>query len=65
MIPQGICEKACNQSLSSNERGVALLDCIESRVEVKPSDFVTFVNILESEPFLAEQAGKLLERYCE
>ena len=65
MIPGCVCEKACNQSLSSNEKGVALLDCIQSRLEVKPSDFTNLVSILESEPFLKDLAEKLVKEYCE
>ena len=65
MIPQDICEKACNQNLGSTERGVALLDCIESQLEAKPSDFTKLVDILKSEPFLTERAEKLVEDYCE
>ena len=65
MIPQCICEKACNQSLGSSEKGVALLDCIESHFEAEPSDFVKLVDILESEPFLTKLAEKLVKSYCE
>ena len=65
MIPQNVSEKVRNQSLDSTDKGMALLDCIESRLEDKPSDFTKLVDILESEPYLAEQAKKLVEDYCE
>ena len=65
IIPRKIKEKAFNQSLDSDERGVALLDCIESRFEVKPSDFITFVDILKTECFFEELADNLVQSYCE
>ena len=65
MIPGGIKEKACNQHLDSNERGVALLDSVQSKLEEEPSDFSKFVAILESEPYLRSQAKQLVKNYCE
>ena len=65
MIPQGIKEKACNQNLDSNERGVALLDSVQSKLKGEPSDFGKFVVILESEPYLRSQAEQLVKNYCE
>ena len=64
MIPEGIKEKACNQRLDSNERGVALLDSVQSKFEGEPSDFSKFVAILESEPYLRSQAEQLVKNYC-
>ena len=66
MIPEGIKEKACNQVFGSNERCVALLlDSIQTKLEVEPSNFIKFVAILESEPFLRSQAEQLVKNYCE
>ena len=65
MIPGDIKEKACNLNLGSNERGVALLDCVQSKLEGEPSDFSKFVAILESEPYLRSQAKQLVKNYCE
>ena len=50
MIPEGIKEKACKDNLDSNERGVDLLDSVQSKLEGEPSNFSKFVVILKSEP---------------
>jgi hypothetical protein len=65
MISQDVCEKACNPCLGSNERGRALLDCIEAGVRALPSGFTKFVRILEADPFLESQAEELVKCYCE
>ena len=65
IIPQDLCERACNQCLGSGERGGAVLDCIEAAIQAVPSDFTAVVQILESERFLRSQAEKLVEIYCE
>ena len=65
MIPKGVKEKTCNQNLDSNERGVALLDCVQSKLEDEPSDLRKFVVILESKPYLRLLAEKLVQSYCE
>ena len=64
MIPEDIKEKCCNQNLGSNERGVALLDCVISKLEGEPSDFIKFVITLESNAYLRSQAEKLVKSYC-
>jgi hypothetical protein len=51
--------------MTSTERGVVLLDCIESRLEAVPSDIVKVVQILEAESFLRPGAEKLVKSYCE
>ncbi len=56
-------EKACNETLSSDSRGVAVLKCIKDRIEAVPSDFTKIVSILESEPFLRETADELVQSY--
>ena len=55
----------CNKTLSNSERGVALLDCLEATIEVRPSDFVRTVDILKSERFLQSLATELVDTYCE
>ena len=65
MIPKSIQQKVCNEHKDVNERGVALLDCVESRLEVMPSDLTKVVDILESEPFLRSLADRLVDSYCE
>jgi hypothetical protein len=64
MIPRGVYELACNANKVPSERGVALLDCIESRIEAVPSDFTKIIHILEAEPFLESQANALIKSYC-
>ena len=65
MIPESIKEKACNQHLDSNDRSVALLDSVQSKLEGEPSDFSKFVVILESEPYFRSQAKQLVKSYSE
>ena len=60
-----MCERACNQTLANNEKGVALLDCVQSRIEAVPSDFSKVVHILEGEGFLRPGAEELVKSYCE
>ena len=65
MIPQRVCELVCNGNKGASERGVALLDCVESRIEAVPSDFTKVVLILEGEGFLRHVAEGLVKSYCE
>ena len=65
MIPSEIYERACNETRGRSERGVALLDCIEAKLEMGPSNFTTIINILQQEPFLKELADKLIHTYRE
>ena len=65
MIPQEIYEKACNENRGSSERGVALLDCLEARIEAIPRDFRKILQILQEQPFLEVLADKLIHSYCE
>ena len=64
MIPRRVYELVCNENKGLGERGMALLDCVESRIEAVPSDFTKVVNILEEEPFLESLAKDLVESYC-
>ena len=64
MIPRRVYELVCNENKCLGERGVALLDCVESRIEAVPSDFTKVVHILEEEPFLESLAKDLVESYC-
>ncbi len=64
LIHKDVYEKACNETLPSDSRGVAVLNCIKDRIEAVPSDFTKVVFILESEPFLREIADKLVQEYC-
>ena len=65
MIPQGVCELVCIGNKGASERGVALLDCVESRIEAVPSDFTKVVLILEADGFLQPGAEELVKSYCE
>ena len=65
MIPQVVYELVCIGNKGASERGVALLDCVESRIEAVPSDFTKVVNILEGEGFLRPGAEELVNSYCE
>ena len=64
MIPEGVKENACNSNLARKERGMALLDCVQSKIEENPSNFSKFVVILGlTDSFLKSQAEKLVENY--
>ena len=65
IIPQDLCERACNPILGSAERGGALLDCVQARIEAVPADFTKVLHILEEEPFLRSQATDLIQSYSE
>ena len=63
VIPESVYKKVCNEAKEVTERVVALLDCVESKIKVVPSDFATFVRILEAEPFITSLADKLVLSY--
>ena len=63
MIPQDVYDKATNNVISENERGLVLLDCIEGKIVEDSSNLKKIVNILESERFLASQAEQLVKGY--
>ena len=64
LIHEDVYDEACNETLSSDSRGVAVLNCIKDRIEAVPSDFTKIVSILKSEPFLREIADELVQNYC-
>jgi len=64
LISDDVRDKACNEVLGNKVRGVALLDCIESRIE-GDLYFHDFVKILKDELFLREAADHLVHSYCE
>ena len=63
IISHEVYEKACNENRGSNERGGALLECVEAKIEVRPSDFTRVIRILESDPFLEVLVEKLVQSY--
>ncbi len=66
MIPRDVYEKVNDHSTGKGdrERGMILLDCVEARSKVVPSDFVELVRVLESDRFLEPLAIQLIENYC-
>jgi hypothetical protein len=64
MIPRRVYDLACNEAKDPSERGVALLDCIESRIGAVPSDFTKIVSILKEERFLESLANAVIKSYC-
>ena len=64
IIPEDVYERACNQTSTSSERGVALLDSVKSRIEESPPDFIKVVQILEIEPFLESLSKDVVKSYC-
>ncbi len=65
LIPEDACENATDRSVGMSERSVGLLDCVEARIEVVPSDFIKIVQILESDLYLQSAARQLVHSYCE
>ena len=65
MISRDVYEIASNDSKEISKRGVALLDCIETRLQVYPADLAKLVELLEAEPFLRSLAKDLLQSYSE
>jgi hypothetical protein len=64
LVPRGVYELACNEIKGPSERGVALLDCIESSIEAVPSDFTKVVHILKADGYLESLADALIKSYC-
>ena len=65
MIPEDVYHIACNTSKNVSERGMALLDCIETRLQVYPADLAKLVELLEAEPYLRSLAKDLLQSSSE
>ena len=65
MISEDVYEIVCNDSKEISKRGVALLNCIETRLQVYPADLAKLVELLEAEPFLESLAKDLLQSYSE
>ena len=63
IIPKKTFEEAINTSLSKTDRTVALLNAIEARIEVQPSDFTKFVDILDSESYFSTLIERLVHSY--
>ena len=63
LIHSDVREKALNQLIGSSERCLALLDCLEAKLAVKPSVYTTVVLVLESEPFLGDLASRMVHTY--
>ena len=64
LISKEVFDKALNLNISSAEKGVTLLDCIESRIEVVPSDFARFVLVLEEQRYMMNLTQELIKTYC-
>ena len=65
MISQDVFDNVSNHSLGISDRVRTLLNCIEDRVNVLPSDFTKVVHILETEPFLESGVEGLVKSYRE
>ncbi len=64
LITQDVLEKAINESVGF-EKSVALLDCVEARIEAEPLDFIKVVQVLETERYLESLATQLVHSYRE
>ncbi len=60
MIPEDVCENACNENRGKNERAIALLGCVEAKIG---TDFAKFVDILRSDSYCESLADKLVLSY--
>ena len=65
MISQDVYEIASNDNKEISKRSMALLDCIETRLQVYPADLAKLIELLEAEPFLRSLAKDLLQSYSE
>jgi hypothetical protein len=61
IISRGVYEHACNESKGASERGVALLNCVESSIE---AHFTKIVHILKADAYLESLADAIIESYC-
>jgi hypothetical protein len=65
IIPDHVREKVCNEYLGRTERCAALLNCVATRIQAVPKNFITFVDILMAEPYLESLGNDLIHSYRE
>ena len=65
IISQEVYEIACNDSKEITKRAVALLNCLEDRVEAVPADFTKLLDILQADSYLDPLHKYLLQSYSE
>ena len=65
LIPPHLCHTASNQALDNTERGMALLNCLEGRVQAVPADFAKLLDILQADSYLDPLHKYLLQSYSE
>ena len=58
-------ERAMMIGILPSDKKVHLLDAIEARIRSRTSAFVTFLDILYSEPVFSEHAKRIWEKYWE
>jgi len=64
IITESVKDQACNENQGKDERGVALLNGIESRIKGMSSEFRKLIEILKSKPFFATLGNDLVQAYC-
>ena len=64
IITNKVREKVLNTSLGTIDRAATLLDATQTKIRVNPSDFIAFIEILDSEPYLKSTAKRLVQSYC-
>lgn len=65
LISNDVKETACNEIRNISVRVMALLDCVQDKIEAEPSYFTKFVHILELEPFLRGLAKTIVSTYMQ
>ena len=56
LIPKDVYDEINEDSIRKTQKTLTLLDSIEMRIKNKPSDFVEIVDVLKSEPYIANLA---------
>ncbi len=65
LIPKDVYDEINEDGIRKAQKTLTLLDSIEMRIKNKPSDFVEIVDVLKSEPYIANLADRLIETYKE
>ena len=66
IIPEDAHRKAQKESVDEDEKSRALVSCVEDRLEIEPSDFKKFIDILsDCDRYLGTLGSRLIQSYCE
>ena len=65
MVSREVYDIVCNDSKGVTQRAVALLNCLEGRIQAVPADFAKLLDILHVDSYLDPLHKYLLQSYSE